>query len=137
MPNSTTRILVAESDPILRMLIVSTLNDAGYEAFEAPTGDRALDLLDEPDNIHLIVTSIQLAGTDGIEIAQRARTHGAPIPVVFASGSGDRLVDASAPGGMRRLHKPYTIAQLHEAIVGLLTETHDDRLKAAEPFECG
>jgi CheY-like chemotaxis protein len=91
----------------------------------ASAGNEALALLDDPDNVDLVVTAIRLSGADGIEIARRARTHGKAVPVVFASGSGDRLADATAPAPYRRLAKPYSMEGLRAAVDELLDKRDD------------
>jgi CheY-like chemotaxis protein len=114
------RILVAESEPLLRMLIVDTLKEAGYEVMAVPDGTGALELLNDPDDVDLVVTAIMLSGADGIEIARSARTDGKAVPVVFESGHGDRLATAAAPAPFRRLSKPYSMEALRAAVDDLL-----------------
>ena len=65
------------------MLIVSTLEDDGYEVLQANRGDMALELLDVPDNIDLMITSIRLDGINGLDLARRACTHGGISPGGF------------------------------------------------------
>ena len=115
------RILVAESDPILLADLAAQLRELGFDVEEAETGSMALHLLDYPDDIDLIVTSLGIAGADGMEVASQARTHGQPVPVVFASGRHD-LSSAQAPYPARslRLSKPYDMVDLRKAIDDLL-----------------
>ena len=114
------RILVAESEPLIRMLIVDTLKEAGYEVMETPEGTEALELLDYPDDVDLVVTSIMLSGADGIKIARRANADGKTVPVVFESGHSGRLATAAAPAPFRRLAKPYSMEALRAAVDDLL-----------------
>jgi two-component system OmpR family response regulator len=91
------RILVAESEPLIRMMIVDTLKEAGYEVLAAPDGSGALELLDDPDNVDLVVTAIMLAGADGIEIAWHAHTDGHAVPVMEALRAAvEELLDQRA-----------------------------------------
>jgi CheY-like chemotaxis protein len=44
MDNAGKRILVADDDPVVRMLMVETLEDAGFEILEASGGVEACTL---------------------------------------------------------------------------------------------
>jgi DNA-binding response OmpR family regulator len=116
------RILVAEGEPLLRMLIADTLKEAGYEVMVTSDGSGALALLDDPDDVDLVVTAIVLSGADGIEIARSARTRGKAVPVVFESGHSSRLATAAAPAPFRRLAKPYSMDALRAAVDELLDQ---------------
>jgi DNA-binding response OmpR family regulator len=121
MDHSGVRILLSESDPVLLMAVADDLRGAGFEVLEAKDGIEALNLLDYPDDIDLVVTSLGTAGADGMEVARRARTHGSPVPVVFASGRHDLSeAEAQPPARSQRLSKPFTSAALREAINNLL-----------------
>ena len=121
MAHAGARILVAESDAILLMDLAASLREAGYNVFEAGNGLDALHLLDYPDEIDVVVTSLGTRGADGLEVARKARTHGEPVPVVFVSGRND-LPEAHAhpPARSHRLAKPFTVGALCNAIEDLL-----------------
>ena len=89
MDHSGVRILLSESDPVLLVALGDELRSVGFEVLEAGDGIEALHLLDYPDEIDLIITSLGIEGVDGMEVARRARTHGEPVPVVFVSGRSD------------------------------------------------
>ena len=65
------RVLVAEDETLIRLDIVETLTDAGYEILaEAADGEEAVRLADEhtPD---LCVLDVKMPVTDGITAAER------------------------------------------------------------------
>ena len=121
MAHSGVRILVSESDVLLLVTLAEDLRAAGFDVLEAETGIDALNLLDYPDDIDLVVTSLGTAGADGLEVARQARTHGHPVPTVFVSGRSD-LPEAEAhpPARSRRLAKPFSMTDLRKAIDDLL-----------------
>ena len=91
------RVLVAEGEPPHPdddRRYAEGLKEAGYEVLATPSGSEALEFLDDPGDVDLVVTAIMLSGADGIEIARSARTHGEAVPVVFASGHSSRLASA-------------------------------------------
>ena len=121
MAHSGVRILISEGDGVLLMALAENLRAAGFDVVEAGDGIQALNLLDYPDDIDLVVTSLGTAGVDGLEVARRARTHGHPVPVVFVSGRNDLpQAEAHPPARSRRLAKPFTTAALRQAIDDLL-----------------
>ena len=121
MKNGGARILVAERDAILLMDLAEALRAEGFDVLEAGNGLGALNLLDYPDDIDLVITSLPMAGADGHEIAKKARTHGAPVPVIFVSGRDDlSRAEAQLPARSHRLSKPFAMIDLHKAIDDLL-----------------
>ena len=56
------RVLVVEDEPLVRMLAVDVVEEAGFEAVEASNADEALDLLDKMPDIRLLFTHARLDG---------------------------------------------------------------------------
>jgi CheY-like chemotaxis protein len=120
MTGSAVRALVAEDDPIIRMLMVETLEDAGHEVLEARDGVEAFRLMDDPDAVGLVVTDFHMPGFDGVAVARRARARHPAIPVLFVSARADILAGAGAPEPYTALKKPFTMAELTAAVAKLL-----------------
>jgi CheY-like chemotaxis protein len=60
---------------------------------------------------------IMSTGMTGIELARRLKTTHPNLPILLASGyTAQRLVPDSGNGDLPLLRKPYTLAQLAEAI---------------------
>jgi DNA-binding response OmpR family regulator len=117
------RILIAEGNTLLLMDLSECLRQDGYEVFEAEDGTQALHLLDHPDDIDLIITSLGLDGADGMEVARKARTHGEPVPVIFASGRSDLpSAHAHPPARSHRICKPFVMADIRAAVADLLRQ---------------
>lgn len=67
-------ILVVEDEALVRMDLVSTLEDAGFTAFEASSPKEAIDILEQHSEIRVVFTDIQMPGTmDGLELAHYVR----------------------------------------------------------------
>jgi CheY-like chemotaxis protein len=116
MAGSALKALVAEDDLVVRMLMVETLEDCGYDVLEASNGLDAIRLMDEPDSIDFIVTDYHMPGFSGVEVARRARERHPAIPVLFVSARVDILVNAGAPHPFTVLKKPFTMAELGIAV---------------------
>ncbi|RKL67912.1 response regulator [Salipaludibacillus neizhouensis] len=63
------KILVADDEDILRMLIVDTLEDLGFEIEEAEDGQEALEKLEE-GNFDLAILDYMMPEKTGLEVIQ-------------------------------------------------------------------
>ena len=61
------KVLVADDEEILRMLIVDTLEDSGYEIDTAEDGKEALKCLEE-NKYDLAILDYMMPGLTGIEV---------------------------------------------------------------------
>ncbi len=115
MLSFNSRILVAEDDDTIRMLVVEVLHDAGYsDVMEASDGEEACHLLDCPDGVVLIVTDINMPHASGIDIAKWGKSHHPNVRLLFMSADPGQL--RSLPFPYRFLQKPFTIRQLVTAV---------------------
>ncbi len=77
---------------MIRVLLVESLEAAGFEVMEAKDGDEAVRLLADPDSVSLVVTDIQMPGDrDGNAVAEAARAMHPDIPVVYMTGNPSSL----------------------------------------------
>ncbi|WP_127841998.1 ANTAR domain-containing response regulator [Actinomyces wuliandei] len=130
------RVLVAEDETIIRLDIVETLTDAGYEVVaEASDGEEAVRLAEEnrPD---LCVMDVKMPVMDGITAAERILDkHSCAVVMLTAFSQTDLVERAGAAGAMAYVVKPFTPADLvpaievafsrHEEIVSLENEISD------------
>ena len=86
------RILLVEDEPSIRLLLVDSLEDAGFDVLEAANGDEAACLLVYPDDVDLVVTDIQMPGSrDGNAVAEAAKERDPEIPVVYMTANPNSL----------------------------------------------
>lgn len=81
-------MLVVEDEWFVREHVVTELKAQGWSVVETATGENALTVL-ATDDVHLLLTDIQLAGAiDGWEVARALRAKKKPdFPVIYASGT--------------------------------------------------
>ena len=127
------RVLVAEDETLIRLDIVETLTDAGYEIVaEAADGEEAVRLADEHDP-DLCVLDVKMPVTDGITAAERIlEKHNCAVVMLTAFSQTELVERASAAGAMAYVVKPFTPADLipaleiamsrHEEILSLESE---------------
>ena len=111
------RVLVVEDEPLIRLDIVETLQDAGYTVVgQAGTGEEAIELAEscEPD---VVVADVKMPGMDGITAAHRILEKRHCAVVMLTAFSQNELVErARDAGAMAYVVKPFTPADLIPAI---------------------
>jgi response regulator NasT len=109
-------VIVAEDESLIRMDIVETLRENGFNVIaEASDGEQAVALVTEhkPD---LLVMDIKMPNMDGITAAEKLASTKTPI-VLLTAFSQKELVDrASEAGAMAYVVKPFTPNDLLPAI---------------------
>jgi two-component system, response regulator PdtaR len=135
------RVVVAEDEGLIRMDVVATLQEAGYEVVgEAADGEEAVRLATElePD---LVVMDIKMPKMDGISAAEKISVLKIPVVLLTAFSQSDLVARAADAGAMAYVTKPFKPSDLlpaiqialsrHEELVSLESEISDlnDRLE--------
>lgn len=80
-------VLVVEDEPILRMMAVDLVEDAGFEAVEAMGADDAVRILETRLDIRIVFTDVDMpGGMDGMKLAAAIRDRWPPIEIIITSG---------------------------------------------------
>ena len=111
------RVLVVEDEPLIRLDLVETLQEAGYTVGgQAGPGEEAIELAEscEPD---VVVADVKMPGMDGITAANRILEKRRCAVVMLTAFSQNELVErARDAGAMAYVVKPFTPADLIPAI---------------------
>ena len=110
--NIREKILVVEDEKSIAHFISTVLNNNGYEAMRARTGQEALAMVSShcPD---LIILDLGLPDMDGMELLKNIRSwSGLPIVVVSARSHERDKVAALDAGADDYLTKPFGTAEL-------------------------
>jgi len=110
------RVLVAEDEAIIRLDIVETLKEAGFDVIaEASDGEQAVALatLHKPD---IIVMDIKMPNMDGIEAAEKIQPMHIPVVLLTAFSQKELVERASEAGAMAYVVKPFSPSDLLPAI---------------------
>ncbi|MBL6935348.1 MAG: PAS domain S-box protein [Alphaproteobacteria bacterium] len=90
LPTGDETVLLAEDDPVVRMLGVLMLKKLGYTVIEAADGAKALKALKTRKGgkkVHLLLTDVVMpGGMSGIELAKKARKLDPDIGVLLCTG---------------------------------------------------
>jgi CheY-like chemotaxis protein len=110
-------VLVVEDDPNVRVVLDELLNDQGLDVWSVGDDLSAYQVLSQEANrFAVLLTDINLGvGTDGFDIARRARSLNAAIEVIFISGFPVDQARYAAEGGVL-LTKPLNLDVLAEMV---------------------
>jgi CheY-like chemotaxis protein len=105
------RAMVVEDEWLVRMEIADALAEAGWDVFEAASGEEALATLGVELRMDLLVTDIRLLGTmTGWDVAEAFRQAVQDIPVIYASANS--ALQARQVSGSVFIGKPTLIPHL-------------------------
>lgn len=141
------RVVVAEDESLIRMDIVETLRDHGFDVVgEAGDGVQAVALANElkPD---LMVMDIKMPDLDGLSAAEKIADLKIPVVLLTAFSQQELVARAAEVGAMAFLVKPFTPQDLlpaveialsrHQQLVALESEVMDlgERLETRKLIE--
>ncbi|KQR77388.1 hypothetical protein ASG25_03675 [Rhizobium sp. Leaf384] len=105
-------VLVVEDEPLLRMMAVDLIEEAGYAVMEASNADEAVHLLETRLDIRIVFTDIDMPGSmDGLKLAAAIRDRWPPIEIIITSGAVTNAV-AQLPDRAVFFPKPYDHGRL-------------------------
>jgi two-component system, OmpR family, response regulator len=112
-PNRAGRVLVVDDEPNICALLSATLRLTGFEVRIAYCGHDALIAAEEykPD---LVVLDVMLPDLDGFQVAQRLRSSGYLVPVLFltARDSVEDRISGLTVGGDDYVIKPFSLEEV-------------------------
>jgi two-component system response regulator AtoC len=111
------RILLADDEKNLRMVLNKELSDEGYEVRETDNGSDAADLL-EKDEYDVLLLDLNMPGMDGMEVLRKIKSLEIATEVIILTGHGTvyTAVQAMKLGAYDYLTKPFKTEEL-KAIV--------------------
>jgi len=120
----TETVLVVEDNAGLRRIVVRQLAEAGYRVLEAPDADAAMEIIDSPETIHLLLTDIVMPGAmDGRDLASVAVARRPRLRTLLTSGFPEtRRSGAMSRTDSRLLSKPYRKEELRRTVREVLDE---------------
>ncbi len=117
MPNSATRIVIADDEPLIRIDLRENLEGLGYEVVgEAADGKHAVELARKlrPDIVIMDIKMPEMSGIEALRVLTEENV--APVLLLTAYGEGDLVQQASDAGAVAYLVKPYRQSDLQPHI---------------------
>lgn len=112
--NNSKKIVLAEDNSILALLLKYKLENEGYKLFMATNGKDAIDLIEE-HNPEIILTDIMMPFVSGLELVSHVRNKlnmSTPIIVFTASGQEEMVINAFTLGANDFMSKPFSPNEL-------------------------
>jgi PAS domain S-box-containing protein len=117
------RVLLAEDNPVNRLIVGAMLSRLGAEVVEAANGSEAIRAASQPDaRLHAILMDLHMPEIDGLEATRQLRAHPAtahlPIIALTAAVLDAERAQAQAAGMNGFLPKPAAEGDLLRALWG-------------------
>lgn len=118
-------VMVVEDEPAVQQVVQAFLHNWGCEVIAFPSAEPALAALSQPgQRVDLLLSDVVLGpGMRGTALAVHARQLRPDMPVLLMSGYSSELLAGEAaggPGAPELLRKPFTKAELAQAIARTL-----------------
>jgi CheY-like chemotaxis protein len=117
------RILIAEDEESLRLLVARALATAGHEVVSVCDGAEALDTLSrEAGRFDLLLTDIKMPLMDGIALALAASRDHPELTILLMTGYADQRERAHGLEALIHdvISKPFSLDQIRAAVKGAL-----------------
>ncbi len=107
------KILIADDDRNVSLLVKHILNENGFETAEATNGLAALELF-ERQFFGLIITDLRMPAMDGMSFLSEVKKLDPSIPVIVltAYASAETAIESMKNGAFHFLAKPFKVDEL-------------------------
>lgn len=141
MPGTGIRVLVAEDEQLIAMVIEDALTELGFTVLLAGDGRAALDLASRT-GFDVLVTDLAMPHLGGLELIPRLRARRPGLPVVVMTGylppgSTERLSGQTGGGPLVVLQKPFAMDRLVEALARVAPPSAEGRRQAGAVAAAG
>lgn len=108
------RILLAEDDAALRVLLEMSLRAEGYEVIPAVDGLELSALIAAFPVVDLVIADVRMPGRSGLDVLSRFRSHDLTTPFVLITSFGSEELHAEARrlGATAVFDKPFDLDEL-------------------------
>ncbi len=115
------KLLLAEDEPSLGLIVKETLETRNFEVCYANDGNEALEFYraEKPD---ILVLDVMMPKKDGFTLAQEIREDDKLIPIIFLTAKSQTkdVLEGFSSGGNDYLKKPFSMEELIVRINALL-----------------
>jgi len=114
------RLLIIDDEPSIVDGITALLEQDGFAIDSISNGEEVAQALDR-FHPEVVLLDYSLPGMDGSEVYARIREISPALPIIFATGHGDRRIvqERLNDSRTRFLQKPFEVSQLLEMITAL------------------
>jgi two-component system cell cycle sensor histidine kinase/response regulator CckA len=126
-PLTGCRLLVADDEPALRLMLATALDRQGANVVAVEDGERALlALADAPEPFDAAVVDLNMPGMPGLQAIRGLRATDPDLRIIATSGLGPDAAQQAALGEANAefLAKPFGLGEIVEVL--LMSQTDDD-----------
>jgi DNA-binding NtrC family response regulator len=107
------KVLAIDDDISFRRVLEYNLQEEGYEALTAATGEEGLRIFDE-QRPELVITDMKMPGMDGLQVLKgiKERSPQTLVIIITAFGAVDTAVEAMKLGAYDYITKPFNRDEL-------------------------
>tara|TARA_R110001632_G_scaffold114733_4_gene226160 strand:- start:23644 stop:24324 length:681 start_codon:yes stop_codon:yes gene_type:complete len=129
--NNLIKVLLAEDEPSLGMIVKESLETRAFDVFLAKDGEEAYTLY-QNKNPDILVLDVMMPKKDGFTLAKEIREENKSIPIIFLTAKSQTkdVLEGFEHGGNDYLKKPFSMEELIVRIHSLL-----DRIKLKDDHE--
>ena len=121
------KILVADDETRMRILISDFLTNEGYEIIEAADGKEAIEKFFKDTSIHLVILDIMIPYFNGLEVCEEIRKISrVPIIMLTAKVSENDELFGFRKGTDEYIKKPFSPSILVARVNALINRTYKD-----------
>jgi two-component system NtrC family response regulator len=101
-------VLIVDDEKNYPLILSAVLEEEGFEALTAYSGEEALSVLKNSD-VDLVLTDMKMPTLDGIELLERIKEKDPGLPVIMmtAHGTVEKAVEAMQKGAYNYILKPF------------------------------
>jgi len=131
---SKIKVLLAEDEASLGMIVKESLETRGFTVFHTENGEEAFEVY-KKENPDILVLDVMMPKKDGFTLAKEIRLENKKIPIIFltAKSQTSDVLEGFNHGGNDYLKKPFSMEELIVRIKSLLnrieTKTNVDAIK--------
>lgn len=123
------KILLAEDEPALALIIKESLETRNFEVTHAINGEDAFEAFSKK-KFEVLVLDVMMPQKDGFSVAKDVRKTDKKIPIIFltAKSQTQDVVEGFNAGGNDYLKKPFSMEELIVRIHSLLGRINSDKI---------
>ena len=107
------KILIADDDKNLRMVLKNELTETGFEVSEAENGKKTIDML-KKDEYDVLILDLNMPGLNGIDVLKKIKKLDIPTETIMltAHATVSTAVEAMKLGAYDFITKPFQMDEL-------------------------
>jgi DNA-binding response OmpR family regulator len=124
-PSTRPRILIADDEPAMRLLLRVNLGLSGFDVTDVGDGEAALAALQQPGAFDFALLDVMMPGLSGHDVVRRLAPGTLPVAFLSARASLDDQRIGYELGAVDYIVKPFDALAIGDRIRELLAHVED------------